>query len=81
MSTPNAPAWWVESQRETTEVTGAGRLVTGVEVTYSTRGGHTGTVFIPDSTYAHLDQVKATIQAAADHADAVANLSADGGGS
>lgn len=77
MATDNTPAWWVEAQRETTQVNGAGKLTTGVELTYSTRGGHTGTLFVTDAEYTDLGRVKDQLAAAAAHADNVGTLTAD----
>ena len=47
-----APAWSVTGQLTTTRIPeGGNRFVTGVEVSFITRGGHAGTVFIPDTQY------------------------------
>jgi hypothetical protein len=48
---PEPPGWTVTSQREDFRPGPNGQLTNGVTVTFTTRGGHVGSVFIPDADY------------------------------
>jgi hypothetical protein len=65
--------WTVISQQETFGLDAAGRAVEGVKITFTTKGGHTGSVFVPKITY-DVDNAKAAIMAAAAQMDAVGQL-------
>lgn len=47
----NGPAWRVIGQSETNRSDATGHFASGVLVTYVTREGVTGSVFVPDAKY------------------------------
>lgn len=51
MAQPQAPLWRVTAQVETNRTDSNGRFVSGVLVSYNTRDGIAGTVFVPDAQY------------------------------
>jgi hypothetical protein len=71
--TSDSPAWEVIGQSPDVGDNGQGIFVKGVEVTYRTRSGAIGKVFVPQSSYT-VDEVKRVIDSAAYHSEAVANL-------
>lgn len=54
--------WSVTSQQESMGQDASGRYVSGVNVSYTTNGGLSGTIFIPDAQY-NAEAVKARIEA------------------
>lgn len=67
-------AWTVTGQLPTTRIPEGGtRFVQGVEISFVTAAGHTGTVFVPDAIYT-VDAVRAAIAQKAALLDAVGNL-------
>lgn len=56
VGTPMPVSWQVVSQTQTTQFAPDGRFVPGVNVTWKTDNGVTGTTFIPDALY-NLDNV------------------------
>ena len=69
-------SWQVTAQSPRTEVNGAGNLVNGYTVLFTTGDGHTGSVFVPVAQY-NPDTVKGMIQPLADQLDAVGSLTSD----
>lgn len=78
MDMPPNPAmtsgWKVIGQMETMGRDPLGKAVDGVQVTFQTNRGITGTVFIPKDRY-NADNVKAAIVAAVGQLHTVADLS------
>lgn len=68
-----AATWRVTGQTETMALDGTGRYVAGVSVAFTTGNGHSGTVFVPRASFT-VDNVRQAVQAAADLADNVGNL-------
>jgi hypothetical protein len=68
-----SPNWEVIGQSPDVGDNGQGIFVKGVEVTYRTRSGVVGKLFVPQSSYT-ADEVKRRIETAAYHSEAVANL-------
>jgi hypothetical protein len=79
MSMPNAgdaTTWTVTSQIERDQVQGAGPPVKGVQITYTTGKGNTGTVWVPYSTYNQgPDAVAPLLADAAARMDSIGSLS------
>lgn len=75
---PAMPAWSVVGQTETIQPspTGSG-VVSGVQVSYTTTDGHTGTVFVPDTQY-NPDTVRQLINARVALVSQVGRLSSAG---
>jgi len=73
-ATPTPPAWTVTSQMQRVAPGSTGRFVDGVEVYFTTRAGHQGSVFIEKTRYTP-DAARELIAAAAAQMDAVGNLS------
>lgn len=68
------PAWRVvPPQRQETRSDATGRFVEGWVVSFQTRGGHTGAVFVPLAQYT-AQNVSAAISRAAATIDQVGNL-------
>lgn len=65
--------WQVVSQRETSDMGPDGLYTHGFRVSFTTAGGHQGSVFIPDALY-FPDNVRAMIAARAEVMDRVGNL-------
>lgn len=67
------PGWRVTGQVERLQATPDGKVVSGVVVSFTTAGGHSGTVFVPDTLYdpAHVAQA---VQARAAVMDQVGQL-------
>jgi len=76
VSTPN-PAdlvtWTVTGQNEQTQIAAGGQPVKGVSVYFTTGQGHTGSVFVPYTTY-NQATVRNLINAAAAQMDAIGAL-------
>jgi hypothetical protein len=70
------PAWRVESQIPRTRANLSGTVEEGYDVTFVTRDGHTGTVFVPNARY-NVDNVRAVVAEAAARVDAVGALTAE----
>lgn len=68
------PTGRVISITDMTSQDGTGAWVKGRSVTYQLTSGHTGTVFVPLSTFS-VDAVRAAVQADAQKLADVANLS------
>ena len=73
MATAPGPSWWVVSNRQTQGQSRTGQFVNGVEVTFSTAAGNTGTVFLADTDYS-ADNVAAAVAAKAALMDGVLQL-------
>jgi len=76
MSMPSQPpptTWQVTGQTEYTQVAATGPPVQGVKVFYTTGQGHSGSVFVPYSTYSPAT-VRAAINTAAVTMDQVGQL-------
>lgn len=73
---PGAPLFRVTGQRETTQTTGAGQFIRGVEVSFTTRSGSMASIFVPYTSYAP-DTVKQMLTERAQSLEAVHNLTAD----
>lgn len=67
------PRWTVVGQREDMQVGPAGSFVQGVVVSFRTRSGATGSVFVPHETYT-AENVARLIDARAEVMEAVAGL-------
>jgi hypothetical protein len=68
-----APATWrINAQMQTTQLWG-GRFVRGVEVSFVSAAGHSGTVFVPEDQYTP-DAVKAAVSAKAALMDQIGTL-------
>jgi hypothetical protein len=65
--------WSVLSQQETFGTDAQGRAVEGVKVYFQTKGGHTGSIFIPKDEYT-VDNVKAQLMEQVAKMDAVGQL-------
>lgn len=65
--------WQVVSQRETSDIGPDGNYTHGFRVSFTTAGGHQGSVFIPDNLY-FPDNVRAAVAARAAVMDAVGDL-------
>lgn len=72
-SNDDTPAWEVINQAPDVGVNDANVFVQGVTVTFRTRSGAVGKVFIPQSRYT-AEQARQIIGDAAGHAEAIANL-------
>lgn len=68
-----ASSWQVTAQSETTGLTPSGTPAKGVNVTFKTADGTSGSVFIPDANYT-ADNVKAAIAERVAAFDAVKGL-------
>jgi hypothetical protein len=66
--------WVVNGQRQTSQMLAGGDFVAGQNITFTTGGGHTGTVFVPLTQLGNTAFVKAAIQARADALDAIGAL-------
>jgi hypothetical protein len=73
MASSEGPAWEVVSQREDYGQSDTGTFVAGVVVTFRTRSGHTGSVFVPAMAYT-VDEARKRIAAKADEVEAIAQL-------
>jgi hypothetical protein len=65
--------WKVGPQQQTTALIPGGRFVRGVEVSFTTGAGHSGTVFLPEDAYSP-EAVAAAVSAKAALMDAVGAL-------
>lgn len=65
--------WTVTGQNEQTQIQPGGQPVKGVTVFFTTGAGHTGSVFVPYSTY-NQATVRNLINAAATQMDAIGAL-------
>jgi hypothetical protein len=73
MPPSGAPLWSVTSQREDWQVKANGQAGPGMVVTFTTRSGAVGSVFIPTEEYT-LDRVRALVDEKARAVEAVAGL-------
>lgn len=71
------PLWTVTSQQETVDLAGNGSYVNGTRVTFRTRSGAMGSVFIPTGEYSP-ESVRRLLQARATDMEAVHNMSGEG---
>lgn len=69
----DAPLYVVTSQMETVAGTPDGRYVNGIKVTYRTRSGANGSVFLPLEEYT-ADNARALLDARAAEAEAIQTL-------
>jgi len=77
MSNDTPPATWrVDSQNPRQRVQATGVIEDGYDIAFTTGNGHPGQIFVPLTRYTPA-QVKPLLQAAADAADAVGNLTHD----
>lgn len=72
-STPPAASWHVTNSVPRTQIGPDGTPVDGLQVTYATGAGGTGTVFAPKGQDS-VDQVRALVAAAAARTDAINSL-------
>lgn len=72
--TGSLAAWKVTSQMETNQLGPGGTFQAGMQVTFITGGGHSGSVFVPAAQY-NPDVVAGLVQAQANLLDAVGSLS------
>lgn len=72
MSAPYA-GWKITSQQEGREQNAAGDFEQGVTVRFQTIGGHTGSVFIPNTVYS-AEQVRMRVGARAQLMDQIGEL-------
>lgn len=72
--TDEIPAWGNVKQLETVGQTESGSFVEGVKVTFTTRAGVTGSIFVPRSEYT-TDHVRDLINAKAATIDEISALS------
>lgn len=80
MSTPGQPpvtTWQVTGSRERVKIAPDGTPVEGIEVSYLTGLGGTGTVFV-STALATADTVRMMVQAAAEKTDAINTLTSGG---
>jgi hypothetical protein len=73
MANTDTPAWTVIGQQPDVGPNDAGIFVQGMTVTYRTRSGAVGKVFVPQAQFT-ADQVREIVNTAAGHSEAVANL-------
>ena len=73
MMDDSTPAWVITNQAETSDLGPEGTYVAGVKVTFRTRAGVIGSVFLPHTRY-NVDEVRAAVSAKAAIADAIANM-------
>lgn len=73
MAANSDPGWTVNGQQETTDLGPNGQFAHGFRVSFTTRAGHQGSVFVPDNQYAP-DMVRALIAQRAQAMDAVGSL-------
>lgn len=74
---PPPVSWTVTGTQETTQVTDGGQAVRGYRIYFRTGNGATGSVFVPETRYLP-DNVRSLLMAAAQNADAIAQLSSGG---
>lgn len=77
---PGPGGWTVTNQTEVTKPDPSGNFTAGVQVYFTTALGQSGSVFVPDSVYPNVDQVRAMIAARAAIVDQVRQLSDPGTG-
>lgn len=70
---PQAGGWRVTGQTEVTRAIPGGGLTKGVEVRFTTAGGHDGSVFVTDAQYT-AENVRTQIAVRAAQMDAIGNL-------
>lgn len=70
----DTPAWTVSSQRQSTEPDASGNLTPGYNISFTTKAGQSGSIFVPMAIYGNLDTVKQMISDHAAQVDAVKNL-------
>jgi hypothetical protein len=66
------PAWRITAQMQTTQLWG-GRFVRGVEISFVTAAGHSGTVFVPEDSF-NPDAVAKAVGDKAALMDSIGNL-------
>lgn len=67
------PAWEITAQVQTTDLGPSNAYVDGVKVTFRTRSGAVGSVFIPNADYT-VETVRAKVSAVAATMETVAGL-------
>lgn len=67
------PLAQIVGQSESMEADTSGRLVKGYRVTFQTKSGHTGSVFVPAGAY-NRDTVLAKVRAAAVNMEQIGSL-------
>lgn len=73
MATDNQPAWEVTGQREDYGALPNGQYGPGVMVSFRTRSGATGSVFVPGTSY-NVDTVRSMVATQAEAMEAVHQL-------
>lgn len=73
---PTNSGWDVTGQSETQQIGPNGSFVRGVEIYFTTRAGHSGSVFLPNAQYSQ-PAVRTAINARADLLDSIGGLSSD----
>lgn len=71
-----APLWTVTSQQETVDLASNGNYVAGTRITFRTRSGALGAVFVPTAEYTP-DSVRRLLQARAADMEAVHNMTGE----
>lgn len=74
---PMEPLWTVTSQQETVDAAGNGTFVQGTRVSFRTRSGALGSVFVPTTEYT-VARVKGLLDARATDMETVHNLTGEG---
>lgn len=72
---PNS-SWSVTSQNPATRPDRTGRVVPGYDIYFTTSGGHSGSIFVPNAQFTP-ESVKPLLQLAANNLDAIGNLSSE----
>lgn len=73
MASSESPTWEVTGQIPDVGQNAQGVFVQGTTVSYRTKSGGQGKVFVPQSDFT-VDKVRDLVSSAAAHAEAVANL-------
>lgn len=71
------PLWEIVSQQETVDLVPGGSYLTGTRITFKTRSGAVGSVFVAQADYTPA-KVRAIIQSRAADMEAVHNMTGEG---
>lgn len=71
------PLWEVTSQQETVDLAANGSYVNGVRISFRTRSGALGSVFVPSADY-QPDRVRALLDGRAGDMETVHNMTGQG---
>ncbi len=75
MATEDTPLWRVTGQIEAVDVAPTGGYASGVRVSYQTRSGANGSIFVPAADY-RAEVVRARLDEAAANAEAIHTMTA-----